>query len=154
MTSLFTLLLLGSGPAQASADSSGIQYEDAPPSACGAVTCQDGDNSPPPKSGSPKSGSHSKPSDDGPATVEGDLGAVESDDQGARTGGEQHAGKKTSKGGSPKAKKKNVAGQPAASDDGDDDGGSPLVPILVVMAAAAAISVGVVIYRRKHAPAS
>jgi cobalamin biosynthesis Mg chelatase CobN len=156
MTSLFALLLLASGPARASADSSGIQYQDAPPSACGAVTCGGENHSPPPGSGSQKSGSQksdsqNNASDDAPTTVEGDLGADESDKQGARPGGEQHTGKKATEGDSPKAKKKNVAGQPAASEDGDGGGGSPLVPILIVMAAAAAISVGVVIYRRKHA---
>jgi cobalamin biosynthesis Mg chelatase CobN len=151
MTSLFALLLVASAPAPANADSSGTQYEDAPPSACGASTCEGGDLSAPPGSRSPKSGSRSNASDDGPSPVEGDLGTEEIDDQGSPTGARQHADKSTSKGTQPKAKM-NVSGQPAASED-DGGGGSPLIPVLIVMAAAAAISVGVVIYRRKHKPA-
>jgi hypothetical protein len=132
------------------ADSSGSQYEDATPNACGDAPCQGGGVSGGTDKGSSPKGTASNSPDDESSTPEGGLGGGSPD--GAES--EKQAGhpddKATGKDDQTKVPVKATDSASKAGDTDDGGGSSPLVPILIAFAVLAAISVGVLVYRRKH----
>ncbi len=155
--SVLALLALGCFPVLAHADSSGIQYSDAPPTvtgthkiptqpeppahsskANGGASAPDANGSAGSSKGSSAGGSSSK-SGSAPGTAKGDgTGQQGSPGQGSNDGSKNPASAAVG------------SGEPASSQS--DDGSSPLVPILVAIAALAAVSIGVVMYRRRRGP--
>lgn len=143
-----------SGPAQAES-SSGLQYQDAPPTVTGGTVPNDRD----PSAGSSKSASGSGGNSSGSASSgDGTPAANSSPGSGdaaktAKDGGTGQQGSqgKSSGGAASPGKTLGSESKPASS---QDDGSSPLIPILIAIAVLAAISIGAVVYRRRRAAAS
>ncbi len=155
--SVLALLAFGCFPILAHADSSGIQYSDAPPTATGNNTIPTRSA---PSAHSPKAtGSTAAPAADGsghPGKREssaGDSSTKSGDASGAAGGGgtgQQGSPGQGATGGSngQHANSTAAGGKPSSSQS--DDGSSPLVPILIAVAALAAISIGVVMTRQRR----
>lgn len=152
--SVLALLALGAFPVLAHADSSGIQYSDAPPTVNGGHTIPTqtesgkhsskksggADASEAPGSGGSGGGGSaggSSPGSGGGAATGTGAGQQGSQGQGAGNGGSGNLSQ-NAQGGS----------EPASSQD--DGGSSPLVPILIAIAALAAISIGAVVMQRRR----
>lgn len=152
--SVLALLALSCPPALAGADSSGIQYEDAPPTVSGGKAKQDreqsagasgaasGGSSAGGAAGGGGSGSSGSGSGGGAASGSGGVGTVD----GAAGQGNPGAGSPGSVGSAQALE----AGRPASSGGGS----SPLVPILIAIAALAAISLGALLIRHRRRGAS
>jgi cobalamin biosynthesis Mg chelatase CobN len=155
--SVLALLALGCFPLLAHADSSGIQYSDAPPTVTG--THKIPTKPEPPAHSSKANGGASAPDASGGAGAsKGSSAGDSSSKSGGASGtandggtGQQGSPGKGSADGSKSSASTGVgSGEPASSSS--DDSSSPLVPILVAIAALAAISIGVVTYRRRRGP--
>lgn len=151
--SVLALLAMGYFPVLAHADSSGIQYSDAPPTATGGHEI-------PSKSAPP---AHSSKANGGQAAQGGN--SANPSGKGSSAGGPSSKSGDTANGdgtgqqGSPgqgSAGKSDKPGSPAGgngeatSSVTSDDGSSPLVPILIAIAVLAAISIGVVMMRQRR----
>jgi hypothetical protein len=150
--SVFALLALACFPVLAQADSSGIQYGDAPPTATTPGSEIPSRSAPPAKASGANGGAAapdstvSGSSESNPSA--GDESSTEAG--GAAKGGDRGTGqgspdKGAAKAGAPGAKALDVA--PVSEDDG---GSSPLVPILIVAAILAAISIGAYALRQRR----
>jgi cobalamin biosynthesis Mg chelatase CobN len=155
--SVLALLALGCLPVLAQADSSGIQYEDATPTAThkgsqipsggGSVAHSAGANG----GNSTSDGSTHSGSSQADSSKQGESTAAGG---GAKNGGDGNGG--TGQGSPDKAsghEQRSVANPDvgeAAKQESDDDGSSPLVPILIAIAALAAISIGFVAIRQRR----
>ncbi len=152
--SVLVLMALACFPVFAQADSSGIQYSDAPPTATGGGQPPAGHD--PSARSSGASGGATAPSHPG---TSGSSGAGSSaDDPSSSTGGAAARDGGTGQG-SPGQGATGTQGdsvqqtsQTAAETSSSDDGGgsSPLVPILIGIAALAAISVGAMAMRSRR----
>lgn len=144
--SVLALLAFGSFPVLAHADSSGLQYQDAPPTVTGG-TVNNGDDPSAGSSGSGGSGgSGGGSSADG--SSQGSGGAAKNDGNGSGKGSQGKNLKGSVGGGQPLANE--AAPVPAGE---EDSGSSPLVPILIAIVVLAAISLGAVMYRRRRGSA-
>jgi cobalamin biosynthesis Mg chelatase CobN len=157
VVSALALLALACLPALAQADSSGIQYEDATPTAT-----THGSQIP---SGSGGSAAHSSDTKGGGSASGGSSGSGSSNAGSSQEGESTAAGGAPANGGNdgndgkgqgnPGKGAKNEALSPAkplgsaAKQDGNE-GSSPLVPILIAIAVLAATSVGVVAFRQRR----
>jgi cobalamin biosynthesis Mg chelatase CobN len=152
---VLALLALGCFPVLAQADSSGIQYSDAPPTATGNNTIPT--RSEPPAHSSKADGGDTAPDNAGSgASSGGKASAGGSSESGAASGaangggtGKQGNPGQGSAGGSDNSANPAVGSGEAASSQ-SDDGSSPLVPVLIAIAVLAAISIGAVIMRRRR----
>jgi MYXO-CTERM domain-containing protein len=145
-------------PALAQADSSGIQYEDAPPTATGQKPTVRHE---PPAESSSASGGATAPSSQG-GSASGGAGGSSSEDPSSESGGVASTGGNGGNGqGSPGTAADNpVAGGEQGISQGspvetksaaeDDGGSSPLVPILIAIAVLAAISLGALTMRQRR----
>jgi cobalamin biosynthesis Mg chelatase CobN len=163
IVSLLALLAFACFPVVAQADSSGVQYSDAPPTATGGKPSQQDTiaNSSNTGGGSSVSNPSSKPAKDSR-----NPGVKSSEVNGSPSGG--GAG---SDSGSGQGNQDNSSGKPPATPVGQSDhagktstqpgentsassdnggGSSPLVPILIAIAVLAAISVGAVVMRQRR----
>lgn len=162
--SVLALLALACFPVLAQADSSGIQYSDAPPTATGghestrqeppaksSTTPGGGGTAPSSTSGSGASGSSGKGSSQGGAssTSGGQSGGAASTGSDGGTGQQSSPDK-----GSPGAQNGSVqpehqtAIKPASSQS--DGGSSPLIPILIAIFVLAALSLAAVLIRQRR----
>jgi len=139
---VLALLAFGCFPVLAHADSSGLQYQDAPPTVTGGTVNNGND----PSAGTSDSGANSAGGGSSAKNSSGSGGAGKNDGKGSGKQGSQ--GTDFNSGvGSGKSLGSEV--EPAAA--GEEDGGSsPLVPILIAIVVLAAISLGAVMYRRRH----
>jgi cobalamin biosynthesis Mg chelatase CobN len=157
VVSVLALLALACLPVLAQADSSGIQYEDATPTATthGSQIPSGSGGSPAHSSDTKGGGSASGGSSNSDSSEAGSSQESESTAVGgvpANGGNDGNDGKGQ---GNPGRGAKNEALSPAkplGNAPGQDDGGgsSPLVPILIAIAVLAAISVGVVAFRQRR----
>jgi hypothetical protein len=151
--SVLALLAMGCFPVFAQADSSGIQYSDAPPTATGGHEI-------PSRSAPP---AHSSKANGGPA-VQGGGNSADSSGKGSSAGvpssksggttngdgtGQQGSPGQGSAGGSDNPSSPSARNGEATSSTSDDSS-SPLVPILIAIAVLAAISIGVVMMRQRR----
>jgi cobalamin biosynthesis Mg chelatase CobN len=157
MLALSTLALLAMCclPVFAQADSSGLQYQDAPPTVTGktatsgnggsASSSKDRDGQSTTGSGASDGG---KSSGGGSSSKSGGAGGV------AGEGGQGSSGDRSGEGkgpGNDSAKPGSTAQVDAQPTSSEDDGGSsPLVPILIAIAVLAAISIAVVVMRQRR----
>jgi hypothetical protein len=148
--SLFALLVFTWAAVPARADSSGIQYQDAPPTACGEATCKGENLSAPSGSKPSRPESASKAAGDDSAAAENDLEAGGEPGAGRQGERKNRADQKPANHGPAEAQEKGAASTDASQ--AGDDGASPLVPILVAIAILAAASAGVIFYRRRQGP--
>ncbi len=136
----------------AQADSSGIEYRDAPPTATGNEI---------PSSGPPATASKKNEAKPQVGSTNPDATGKESTEEDAGAGGGTGNGDGGTQGGNPgKAQgspdkgsgtSKVSPAQPlASSDTGDDGGSSPLVPILIALALVIAAAIGVVVFRQRR----
>lgn len=151
--SVVALLALACFPLSAQADSSGIQYEDTPPTAT-TPGSEIPSRSVPPAKASGADGGAQAPAD---STSSGSSGAGSSGDDESSGGGAAARGGDGGTGqGSPEkgGDKTDASGAQAidAAASADDDGGgsSPLVPVLIAIAVLAAISVGAYVIRQRR----
>jgi hypothetical protein len=143
--SVLALLALGF-PVLAQADSSGIQYSDAPPTVTGG---QVPNGNEPPASSSGTNGGSTRGSDGGSS-----AGGSSSDSGGASGTADRGTGQQGSQGkgadnGSVGGGKPIANGTESGSSQ-NDGGSSPLVPILIAILVLAAISLGTVMIRRRR----
>ena len=127
----------------AHADSSGLQYQDAPPTVTGGTVNNGND----PSGGSSASGANS-PGGGSSAknSSSGSGGAAKNGGNGSGQQGSQGADFNSGVGGG-----KSLGNEVEPASAGEEDGGSsPLVPILIAIVVLAAISLGAVMYRRRH----
>jgi cobalamin biosynthesis Mg chelatase CobN len=153
--SVLALLAFACFPLLAQADSSGIQYTDAPPTATGKHTIPT--QSEPPAHSSKKSGGATA-GNSGGSSEEGSSAGGSSSNNGGGSGTAKNAGngQQGSSGSAPggvgkaanPSQSAAVDGEPASSQS--DSGSSPLVPILIAIAVLAAISIGAVIVRQRR----
>ncbi len=153
LLSVFVLLAFACFPVFAQADSSGVQYSDAPPDPYGGnhpTTQHD-----PPAKSSTTSGGASAPDQSG-STRSGSSESSSSDDQSsggvAAKGndggtGQGSPGKGSSGKGAGSVQQTN---QPAPKTSSSDGGSSPLIPILIAIAVLAALSAAAVTMRNKR----
>lgn len=149
LLSMSALLAFACFPVLASAaDSSEIEYSDAPPP---KIEGKGPRKKPATSPGTSGGGSEQS------ATRSGSTGDPGSDRKSStdESGGAPAQKDGDGKGGGPDVGKGDeVAGQPQAIDvsptSTDDDGSSPLVPILIALAVLAAISIGAVVMRRRR----
>ena len=155
--SVLALLALGCFPVLAQADSSGIQYSDAPPTATGNHSIPT--RSEPPAHSSKTNGGAAAPAvhHAGDSSGGGSSEGGSSTKSGNASGAAKDGG--TGQQGSPgQGSTGNSKGHPANSAGGNgesapsqsDDGSSPVVPILIAVAALAAISIGFVMMRQRR----
>jgi len=160
--SVFALLAFASFPVAAAADSSNIQYSDAPPTATGKESVKEtpaktskangGSTNP---SNTPGSKEAHSPEEESPGSTQSKSDAVPvAPSQGGGNGGSgpqstQHTGSHGSKGGNGAQAGGQTAKPVAASKDKGSDS-SPLVPILIAIAVLAAISIGAVMLRQRR----
>jgi cobalamin biosynthesis Mg chelatase CobN len=154
VVSVLALLALACFPVLAHADSSEVQYQDAPPTVTGTKVPTDRqppggaskqahhDGSAPPAKASNADGSRS--SGKGSAT-DGSSSGSGADTAG--TGQQGSPGKASGQGSSSPGK---TAGKAEPASTGSDGGSSPLVPILIAILVLAAISLGAVIVQRRR----
>lgn len=150
--SVLALLALGCLPVLAHADSSGIEYSDAPPTATGKNTIPT--QTEPSAHSSKKNGGAAVPGNQGSNGGGGSGGGSSKSHAGsdveAGKGANQQGsqGKTAANGGSKHASQTAHAGaEPASQESG---GSSPLVPILIAIAILAAISIGAVVIRQRR----
>lgn len=165
--SVSALLALALFPVLVQADSSGIQYSDAPPTATGKEPVQKTEtNEPPAKSSKSPNGGASAPSKNGSSesnSSEGgsSAGSTSSGSDGGSSGptgtsggngaGQQGSPDNTSSGAS--AGGVQTSGQvnsKPASTQSDDGGSSPLIPILIAIAVLALISFGAMMIKQRR----
>jgi cobalamin biosynthesis Mg chelatase CobN len=143
--SVLALLAFGCFPVLAHADSSGLQYQDAPPTVTGG-TVNDGNDPSAGSSGS--SGSSGGGAEGGSAadgSSKGSSGAAKNGGNGSDKGSQGKDLEGSVGGGQP------LGSEAAPAASGEDDGGSsPLVPILIAILVLAAVSIGAVMYRRRR----
>jgi cobalamin biosynthesis Mg chelatase CobN len=144
-------------PAAAGADSSGIQYEDAPPTATGEQpTSRDqtparssdvngGATAPSGQGGGGSGSSGGSSSDPSSRDGGGGLAAAGKNDGGNGKGSQGLAG-----GGQLHPAKKLSQATETTTEEKGDGGSSPLVPILIAIAVLAAISIGALLYRQRR----
>jgi cobalamin biosynthesis Mg chelatase CobN len=152
---VLALLALACFPVLAQADSSGIQYSDAPPTATGGNPPVHHEH--PAKSSNANGGASGQNSGSGKSTTTSGASGADSSkgNPSSTTGGAATTNSDGSTGqGSPE---KDSAGTPATPvqqtsqpPTQDSGGSSPLVPILIAVAVLAAISVGVVMVRQRR----
>lgn len=157
VVSVLALLALACLPALARADSSGVQYSDAPPTVTGGKvpknqeppaktsTTDNGGGSSQQGGGSSKS-SHSSETGGSPGGSSSGSGGG-SGSPGGGGGAESGGQGKPAQGSAPPGTSTGSL-EPASTKSGG--GSSPLVPILIAIAVLAAISVGVVMWRRRR----
>lgn len=158
VASVLALLALAVLPVLAQADSSGIQYEDATPTAT-----THGHEIPSGSGGSPahSSGTHGGGSGSGESSGSGGSSEGGSSKEGesaaggpAKNGGDGGNGAKPQGNPGKGAKNHRASGaKPTAKNAAEKDeggGSSPLVPILIAIAVLAAVSVAVVAYRQRR----
>lgn len=145
----------------AQADSSGSQYEDAPPTATGdkpsqrdpiANSSNNGGGSQVPST-SPSAGGGNSDAESSQVNESPSAGGAKSGSGGTGQGSpDKGSTKLDAKAAGDQDQAGTPATQPAknASASTDDDGSSPLVPILLAILALAAISVGVVVTRQRR----
>jgi len=146
--SVLALLALGCFPLLAQADSSGLQYSDAPPTVTGHTT-SNGNEPPAGKSNAHEGGSGGNTGSPGKGSAKGGSSGKPGDGQAAGAGGgkgSQGNGSQNSPGAGGKAT--GAEAEPASTSS--DSGSSPLVPILIAIAVLAAISIGVVVMRQRR----
>jgi cobalamin biosynthesis Mg chelatase CobN len=166
LLSVSALLALALFPVLAQADSSGVQYSDAPPTATGKEPVHSEAGEPPAKSSKSPNGGASAPSKNGSSesnSSEGgsSAGSTSSGSDGGSsgptgTGGGNGAGQQGSpdntSSGAP-ANGVQTSGQagakPAATQSGDG-GSSPLIPILIAIAVLALISFGAMMIKQRR----
>jgi hypothetical protein len=150
---VLALLALACFPVLAQADSSEIEYRDAPPTVTGEKA---------PNDNGPSAGSSNAPPGGGGGG--GTAGPGSSDGGSSGGGSSQNSGgisgtpgDGTGQQGSPGKNQSSAVGPGKATEGGatpvssqDDGGSSPLVPILIAIAVLAAISLGAVMYRRRR----
>lgn len=140
-------------PVLAQADSSGIQYQDAPPTVPGktatsgnngsATSSKDGDGGSATGSGAADGGS----SAGGSSSKSGGAGGAGEDRAQGSPGSRSDEGKGSGAGSAESGAPPQATPQPVSS---EDDGSSPLVPILIAIAVLAAISIAVVVMRQRR----
>ena len=152
---LSVLVLLASVcfPTLAQADSSGIEYSDAPPTVTGNQKIPSRSGSSP--NSSKTGGVQSADGDDGVDSSEAGVGAAnDNPSSGAgkkgKAGSDRGTGQRSRGDGSAGKPQAGLQenGQPVAA--AEDDGSSPLLPILIAVAALAAISIGAVLMRQRR----
>jgi cobalamin biosynthesis Mg chelatase CobN len=164
LLSTFALLAFASFPVAAGADSSGIQYSDAPPTATG----KEGPKENPAKSSKSQNGGVSNPSNTsnskeshssngeslpGSTTSKSDNvppGSASASQNGAGQQGNQGQGSPGGASGGVQQNQQGQSAEPVTAKNDDGGGTSPLVPILIAIAVLAAISVGAVMLRQRH----
>jgi hypothetical protein len=162
LLSMFALLAFALFPVAAGADSSGVQYSDAPPTATGKEPL----NETPAKSSKSKSGGVSNPSNTSnsqeahPSDGESSPGSTASKSDTAppssANAGQNDAGQQGNQGHDSQAKSQGgqQQGQQSAAKptttSNDGGGSSPLVPALIAIAVLAAISVGAMMLRQRR----
>jgi cobalamin biosynthesis Mg chelatase CobN len=159
--SVLALFALACFPVLAQADSSGVQYSDAPPTATGGPTggTGSGGGAPAHSSNSPSGGTSgatpttgSNPSNS--STVNSDGGSGSSQEKSNATGGGTAAQGTQGQGGAgdsanARGPASQLTGAPAA-ETSDNGGSSPLVPILIAIAVLAALSIAAVLIRQRR----
>jgi cobalamin biosynthesis Mg chelatase CobN len=157
---MFALLAFALLPVAAGADSSGVQYSDAPPTATGKEIV----NETPAKSSKSHNGGVSNPSNTSnskesqSSDSESLPGSTASkSDTPPPSAGQDGAGEQRNQGqGSQQAKPKGSQPQSQqsvtkpASAESDGGSSSPLLPILILISALAAVSIGAVMLRRRR----
>jgi cobalamin biosynthesis Mg chelatase CobN len=152
---VLALLALGCFPLLAHADSSEVEYQDAPPTVTGGKAPND--HGPSAGSSNVNNGGASAPGGKGGSGGSSGGGSSEGGSSGSGGGAGSTKDGGTGQQGSPGkhsgngsiASGKTAAGTHEASSQ-DSGGSSPLVPILVALAALAAISLGVVTIRQRR----
>jgi hypothetical protein len=147
LLSMSALLAFACFPALAQADSSELEYRDAPPPEYEKTPNENRATSP--KTGGPgqsatSPGSTDEPDSDRKSSTDDQSGGVPAHKDGGGKGG---PGPQADKGGKPEKQPPAIDLAPASTDDG---GSSPLVPILIALAVLAAISIGAVVMRRRR----
>jgi hypothetical protein len=142
LLSMSALLAFACFPVLAQADSSELEYRDAPPAEFKKTPNKNPANS-------PKTGGQSATSPG--STGDSDSGGKSNDESGAIAGQKDGGGKggpgsQTGKGDKSGVQPKAIGSIPTSTDDGS----SPLAPILIALAVLAAISIGAVVMRRRR----
>ena len=148
--SVVALLALGCFPVLAQADSSGIQYSDAPPTVTGG-TVPNGQEPPASSSNAQSGGGGSAGSGSGGGSSAGGPSSNSPGTASTAGGGAGQQGKDFN-GSVGQGTATGSGSKPASSQDGG--GSSPLAPILIAIAALAAISLGAVMIRQRRRGAS
>lgn len=150
--SVLALLAFGCFPVLAHADSSGLQYQDAPPTVTGG-TVNNGDDPSAGSSGAAGSSGSSGGGAEGGSAADGSSkgsgGAAKKGGDNSGAQGSQGNLKGSVGGGQPLGS----GAAPVPAGEEDSGGSSPLVPILIAIVVLAAISLGAVMYRRRRAGA-
>jgi hypothetical protein len=149
LLSMSALLAFACFPVLAQADSSELEYRDAPPPEYEKTPNKN--PATPPKTGGPGQSPTSPGSTDdgnsGRKSATDESGGAPAHKGGGGKGGPgpqaDRGGKGDKNGGQPKA----IDATPTSTEDG---GSSPLVPILIALAVLAAISIGAVVMRRRR----
>jgi hypothetical protein len=158
LLSMFALLAFALFPVAAGADSSGVQYSDAPPTATGkeppseapaksSKSHNGGVSNPSNTSKSQDSHSSDDQSSSGSTTSKSDAGPPSSDNPGSNGPGQQSSPGQGSQGHQAQSQS---PGSESGSSKSDGGGSSPLVPVLVAIAVLAAISIGTVMLRQRR----
>lgn len=159
--SALVLIAFALFPAVAGADSSNLQYSDAPPTATGgkgpahdeapakSSKSLNGSNSP----NTPGSKESHSPEEESTGSTQSKSDAVTGSSKGGQNGG---PGSQGSQGGGPQGKSTanpqagTQAAEPLSASKDGSGGSSPLVPILIAIAVLAAISIGAVMLRQRR----
>jgi cobalamin biosynthesis Mg chelatase CobN len=167
--SVSALLALALFPVLVQADSSGIQYSDAPPTATGKEPVPHEANEPPAKSSKSPNGGASAPSKNGSSesnSSEGGSsagGSTSSGSDGGGSSGPTATGNNGGGAGQQSSPDKASSGAPTnglqtsgqasskpASTQSDSGGSSPLIPILIAIAVLALISFGAMMFKQRR----
>jgi hypothetical protein len=151
LLSVFALMAFACFPVLAQADSSELEYRDAPPPEYEKTPHKNpatsrktgGPGQSPTSPGSTDDGNSGRKS----STDDQSGGVPAHKDGGGKGGPGPQADKGGDKGGNPGGQPKAIDATPTSTDDG---GSSPLVPILIALAVLAAISIGVVVMKRRR----
>ncbi|HXS48286.1 MAG TPA: hypothetical protein VN756_12590 [Solirubrobacterales bacterium] len=148
---MLALLALSCFPVLAHADSSGIQYTDAPPTVTGTKAPKHSE--PPANKSNAKTGGESTDEGKGrpnnPHSSEKEQSAGGSPGSGGGNGSNGQSGGQGQGGQGSGQSTAEVGGAQPVSSQGDSSS-SPLVPILIAIAVLAAISVGTVVVRQRR----
>lgn len=158
LASVLALLASACFVAPAYADSSGVQYSDAPPTAYGDK--EPTDREPPAKSSAASDGGASAPRS-GDAGQQASSGGGQAEDSSAQmgaaagTGSDGGTGQQGSRDngstGNREARSGETVGQSVQSASSEDDGGSsPLIPIVIGILALAGVSLATVMIRQRR----
>jgi len=153
LLSASVLLALVFGGAVARADSSEIQYTDAPPTLTGDNPSKGSSHKAAPARSSksdggdaaPNSGTGDKSSAGDRSSSQGDKPTTDDHGGTAQSSPDDGSNEKSSQ-----AQTEDQAAAPASSSDDDGGGSSPLLPILIAIGVLAAVSVGVVMMRARR----